>query len=452
MKTFKGAPPGPGENAYAEAVRVFNTALPLHPAKAITVRTVEEARAAVLWAAARGVPVRTHTTGHSCGSGPEMADALLVRTLIGGRIEVDPASRRVRVPAGSVWGDVVDACAAHGLAVPHGSSPTVGVVGYLLRGGLSSHGRFSGLAANSLRVVELVASDGRVLRIDGESEPDLLWALRGGGGGLGVVTSVEIDLFPVSEVVTGAAFWRAGDAHGLLPLWTAWARQAPRTVTTSLRIMRLPDSPDVPEELRVGPVLCVDGAAIGTGTAEPGAAAAAEDLLGPLRAAAPPVLDTWRKAGLAAVSSAHMDPVSPLPLITDHMLLRGDRGEEAARFLDSALDGECAHLANVELRQLGGALAAPGEPGGALDRLDASYAYVAGGVPVAGREAVDRGLDHVRGALAPWDTGRTAPTFSGAASGKAPAFPPERVRTLATLRKRVDPHGLFLDDAHAACT
>ncbi|MBQ1080599.1 FAD-binding protein [Nocardiopsis sp. B62] len=452
MKGGDETPPTSGEAGYAKATEVFNTALPLHPAAAVTVRSVEEARAAVRRAAAKGLAVRTHTTGHSAGSGPDMASAMLVRTRIEGRIEVDAASRSVRLPAGSVWGDIVDACAAHGLAVPHGSSPTVGAVGYLLRGGLSSHGRLTGVAANSLRAVELVTSDGRARRVDAASDPDLLWALRGGGGGLGVVTSVEVDLFPVSEVFTGAAFWRVEDAHRLAPLWTAWARGAPRNVTTSLRVMRLPDSPDVPQELRARPVFCVDGAAISTGTAGPEATATAGDLLGPLRAAARPVLDTWRKTDLTAVPSSHMDPVTPLPLITDHMLLRGDGGQETADFLEAALDGSCEHLANVELRQLGGALADPDVPGGALDRFDAAYAYVAGGVPVAGRDAVDTGLAHVRRALSPWDTGRAAPTFSSAGANGTPALAAEHARALASVRERTDPLGLFRDDTHAACT
>lgn len=452
MKGTGGSPSARGDVGYAEATAVFNTALPLHPATAVTVRSVEEACAAVARAAAEGVSVRTHTTGHSAGSGPDMASALLVRTRIEGRIEVDTASRVVRVPAGSVWGDVVDACAEHGLAVPHGSSPTVGVVGYLLRGGLSSHGRLSGVAANSLRAVELVTSDGRARRVDAASDPDLLWALRGGGGGLGVVTSVEVDLFPAADVHTGAAFWRVEDAHRLLPLWTAWAREAPRTVTTSLRVMRLPDSPDVPEELRSRPVVCVDGAALGDASAVSDASDTAEDLLGPLRAAAWPVLDTWRRADLTAVPTSHMDPVTPLPLITDHMLLREDGGREAAGFLEAALDESCEHLANVELRQLGGALAEPDVPGGALDRFDAAYALVAGGVPVAGRETVDTGLAHVRRALSPWDTGRAAPTFSGAGANGTPALTAEHIRALDSVRERTDPLGLFRDDTHAACT
>ncbi|MFC7613511.1 FAD-binding protein [Actinokineospora soli] len=126
-----------------------------------------------------------------------------------------------------MWKDVVAATAPHGLVPPHGSAGTVGVVGYLLRGGISFYGRKVGLAANSLRAVELVTADGELRRVDADNDPELFWAVRGGGGGFGVVTAVEVALFPAATVHTGAAFWPAEHGPALVAAWQDWCRQAP---------------------------------------------------------------------------------------------------------------------------------------------------------------------------------------------------------------------------------
>nr|BFE84738.1 hypothetical protein GCM10020093_073390 [Planobispora longispora] len=236
-----------------------------------------------------------------------------------------------RVPAGTRWGAVVEAAAAYGLAPPHGSSADVGAVGYLLRGGMSFYGRKVGLATNCLRAAELVTADGELRRADEAADPELLWALRGGGGGFGVVTAVEVDLLPVASVVTGASFWPVAHAPELLRIWREWTLEAPWEVTTSARVLNLPPLPEVPPVLAAGPVLCVDGAVL---AGEPGDAATAlrqaEDLLGPLRAVADPVMDTWQTTGAVGVLEAHMDPADPVAIVGDHLLL-GELGEEGSR-------------------------------------------------------------------------------------------------------------------------
>ncbi|MFC7615248.1 hypothetical protein ACFQV2_18785 [Actinokineospora soli] len=132
------------------------------------------------------------------------------------------------MPAGAVWREVVTKAARHGLAAVHPIAPGLGVVGYLTRGGLGLHGRARGLASNGVRAFDLVTADGKNRRVDVERDPDLFDALRGGGGGYGVVTAVELALFPLGSTVTGAAFWALEHADRLVTLWRDWAVDAPR--------------------------------------------------------------------------------------------------------------------------------------------------------------------------------------------------------------------------------
>ena len=126
------------------------------------------------------------------------------------RRAIDPDRRRARLQAGAQRQHVVGPAAEHGLAGLSGSAPDVCVTGYALGGGASWMVRRHGLAANSIRSAEVVTADGRLLRADAGSEPDLFWAMRGGGGSFGVVTELELELFPVPELYAGVLFWPPG--------------------------------------------------------------------------------------------------------------------------------------------------------------------------------------------------------------------------------------------------
>ncbi|AWK10978.1 oxidoreductase [Streptomyces spongiicola] len=444
-----------GEAAYEAATRVFNLFAPVAPAAAVTARSTAEIRAAVTRARARGLGVRVHTTGHASATARPMRDALLIRTEPAGGVEIDPRRRIARIPAGTRWGAVVEAAAPYGLAAPHGSSPAVGAVGYLLGGGLSMYARHTGLAVNSVRAVELVTADGEQRRVDADSDPELFWALRGGGGGFGVVTAVEVALFPVTGVVTGAAFWPAAQAARLLPRWRAWTERAPREATTSVRVMNLPELPEVPAVLSAGPVLCLDGVVVAPGGDDlAGARRQAGELLAPLRALADPLMDTWHEAGPLAVPETHMDPPEPVPVLGDHLLLRELGDEGVAAFLHATVDRPHCALTVAELRQLGGGLSTPAPGAGALGHLDARFAYSGAGVPGFGgpEEEIRAHCADVRRALSPWDTGRTAPTFVASLEQPQGHLDADAVLAADRVRARVDPEGLFRGDIAPGCS
>lgn len=439
----------PGTPDYAAAVDVFNLSAPARPAAAATVRTVDEVRAALSYAQSRSLPVRVHTTGHAAAAVRPVTGGLLLRTQLAGAVEVDSVRRVARIPAGTRWGEVVAATSPHGLVAAHGSSGTVGVVGYVLRGGLSCYGRYFGLAANSIRAVELVTADGALHRLDADHDPELFWAVRGGGGGFGVVTAVEVALRPARWVVTGSTFWRVDDPKRLLGDWISWTRQAPPEVTTSIRLLNLPSTPETPSILTGATVVCLEGTILCPGDADlPAARTYAEQLLDPLRSVAEPVLDAWRVCAPESVLEAQLDPADPLPFTGDHMLLGELDAAAVEAFVRAAGPGSGSPLVIAGLRQLGGGYAQPDPAGGVLSHLPASFSYAGSGSPVAGPSltAIRQHCEVVRQALSPWDTGMTAPSFVESFQQPQRHLSDQQRQAVERIRRRVDPGGRFSGD------
>ncbi|GIF07038.1 FAD-binding oxidoreductase [Actinoplanes siamensis] len=435
----------PGAPGYRAATEVFNLAAVPCPAAAVTTHTIEQVRQALRYARGEGLGVRVHSTGHASAGVRPVDGGLLVRTALRGGVSVDPATGAVRIPAGTRWGEVVAATSPHGVTVAHGSSPTVGAVGYLLGGGMSFYGRMVGLAANTIRAIDLVTADGEMLHVTADTDPELFWALRGGGGGFGVVTAVEVGVVPVRHVHTGSAWWPAVHAERLVRIWRDWAGQAPRTATTSLRVMNLPPVPGGPPQLSAGVMVSVDGAVV---CDDDPSASVARELLGPLRSVAEPVLDTWATTDVSGVLHAHMDPDRPLPVIGDHMLLRELSDDGIGRLLEVLGEGSGSPLIAAGLRQLGGAFAVPAPGGGALSHLEGAYSYAGSGVPMGGvtPQALREHCARVRAALRPWDTGRTVPSFVESFDQPQGHLEAAAVARADRVRLRVDPDGLFRGD------
>src|SRR5262249_10232903 len=151
-----------------------------------------------------------------------------------------------------------------GKASMPGTSPNVGVVGYTTGGGLSWLGRKFGWACNRVTAIELVTADGEPRTVDADNEPDLFWALRGGGGGYAIITALHLELTPVSEAYAGALLFTPDlTAYGV-QAYREWTANAPDEVSSLLRMLNLPPIPDIPEELRGKRWLAITAACIGT--------------------------------------------------------------------------------------------------------------------------------------------------------------------------------------------
>jgi FAD binding domain-containing protein len=423
----------PDDPGYDDARRAWNLAADQRPAAIVVARSATDVVAGVRLAAEHGLRIVPQGTGHLASAVPAMEDALLLRTAIGG-VEVDPVARRARVGAGAIWQDVVDAVTPHGLAALSGSSFDVGVMGYTLGGGCSWLARAKGLSANNVHAIEVVTVDGRLVRTDAETEPDLFWALRGGGGNFGVVTAIEIELFPITEVFGGMTVWPAAQARDVLAAWAAWAPTAPDAVTTSLRLLRLPPLPEVPELLRDVPVVVVDGAALAD-------APEAEAMLAGFRAVGAPIMDTWATMSPAGLLDIHMDPPAPVPANGDTACLHALDDAAIDALLEVVDPDEVAPLLFAELRQLGGALGRVADGAGARATFDGAFLLFGVGVPMGPEHGatLDARLTELLRAMRPWSNGTRYLNFAERGGEASDAYGEGVYARLQAIRRVWDP-------------
>lgn len=401
-------------------------------------RVVAPSSSAEVVAAVRGSErIHVVATGHGLIAPIEGGTALSTRLLRG--VAVDPVQRVARVGAGVTWAEVIEAAAPHGLAPVCGSAPGVGVVGYLLGGGISPIGRTFGWGSDHLRSIELVTAAGEVVIASADDHAELFWALRGGKHAPGVVVSVEVALVPVSTLYAGGLYFAGEDAETVLTTFALWSADLPESVTTSCALLRLPDVDQVPEPLRGRFVVHVRVAAVAE-------ADEAESLVAPMRTAATPIVDTVTEMPFAAIGSVHADPEGPLPAIEGGALLRDFDADAARALLSVAGPGVDAPFAVIEIRRLGGALARPAAD--AVSGRDAAYGLLVVGAPVPElfETVVPAATRETVMAMAPWASGGFQPNFIG--SLNAPwawdrAWPDEVRARLAAVYRDYDPAGVF---------
>src|SRR3954453_14513558 len=264
-----GALAPPGDDAYDAARQVFNLAVDQRPAAVAFPADANEVADVVRWARSQGLRIAGQSTGHNAGPLGLLEHTVLIRTSALGGVEIDPTREIARAGAGVVWEDVVNAAAPHGLIALHGSAPTVGITGYSLGGGMGWLARSHGLQANSVTAVELVTADGELGGCDSDNDPDLCWALRGGGGNFGIVPALEFKRYPLREIYAGFMLWGWTEAERVLTAYAAWAADAPDGVTTSFRILQMPPAPSLPPFLRGRCIAMIDGAAQDPALIEP---------------------------------------------------------------------------------------------------------------------------------------------------------------------------------------
>jgi FAD/FMN-containing dehydrogenase len=301
---FSGRILHPRDRGYAAARRLWNGSIDRHPAVIVQPRTAEDVATAVLAAREERLEIAVRGGGHSM-AGHSMVDAGMTIDLSAmRRVDVDPVRRQSRVGGGALLIDVSEAAAPHGLAMPYGHVSHTGVAGLTLGGGIGWVMRRYGLAVDSLRSAQLVTADGEIVRAGEEENPDLFWALRGGGGNFGVVTDFEFELHPHGpEVLAGLVLHRLEDAAEVLRQTRAFMDEAPDEITLFETFLTVPGVDPFPRELWGRP-------AFGLGMVYAGPVALGETALRPLRALGRPELDLVTPMPNVAVQTM-LDPTAP---------------------------------------------------------------------------------------------------------------------------------------------
>jgi FAD binding domain len=427
---------GPEDPGWDEARRAWNLAVDQRPAAVAQPESAEDVVAAVEVAREHGLRVAPQGTGHGAPPRASLEGSVLVDMSGMNTVEIDPQGRRVRMEAGAQWQHVVGPAAEHGLAGLSGSAPDVCVTGYALGGGVGWLARRYGLAANSIRAAEVVTAEGRTVRVDADSEPDLFWALRGGGGSFAIVTALELELFPVRELYAGVLFWPQERAAEVLQAWREWTAGLPDEMTSLGRLLNVPPLDEIPEPVRGRSFVVVEAAWLGD-------EAGGSEQLAPLRALGPE-MDTFAMIPPPGPVALHMDPPEPVPGAGDGILLAELPAEAIDALVGAAGPGTASPLVSLELRHLGGAAARPGPESGALAAVGVPYMLFAVGTVMDPRmkEAVMQRLDQVQAALAPWDAGRLL-GFADRPVDVERLFPAEVYRRLREVKAKYDPKDLI---------
>lgn len=431
----------PGDAGWDRARQAFNLTVDQRPRAVVVPAGEPDVVAAVQHASRHGLRIAPQLTGHGAGALGPLDDVVLMRLSELAEVTIDPDARRVRVGAGVTWKRVVDRLSEHGLAALHGSSPTVGVAGYSLSGGMGWLARRYGLQAGSVTAIEAVTADGQLVRADAGHEPHLFWALRGGGGSFAVVTAIEFAVHPVAELYAGALFFELERAGEVLHAWTGQLSDFPDELTSWASLLRLPDAAHVPAELRGGSFAVVSGAFLG-------GAADGSRLLDPLRRLRPR-LDTFAPVAPAALGDLAMDPPRPVPYASVHRLLGELPPDGVDALVAAAGPGSGSALTKVQLRHTGGALARPRPGAGALSGLPGRLSAFGLGVvaDAAAETAVRASLETLDAALRPHRVGEYPAFVEDPADAGRFFEPPTRAR-LREVKALYDPDDVFTG-AHA---
>jgi hypothetical protein len=422
----------PGDDGWDAARQAWHLSVDQRPAAVVIASSARDVALVVDAAREVGLRVAPQSTGHNAAPLGDLTNTILLKTSAMRCVEVDPVTQLARAEAGALWMDVTPVAAKHGLAALAGSSPDVGVAGYTLGGGLSWLGRSHGLAANSVTALEVVTADGRLRRIDADNDPELFWALRGGGGSFAVVTALEFRLYPIAEVYAGVLFFPVERANEVLNSWRKWLQSVPDQVTSIGRVLRFPPLPELPPHLS-GRSYVVIEAACQLPEDE------ANTLLAPLRELGP-ALDTFRPTPVTELSQLHMDPEGPTPAHGDGMLLRTLSKGTVDAFVQASNSAGPA-LLSLELRHLGGKLTPGALPGGAVDGIDAAFALFAVGITPTqeAKRLTKAAVEGVQHRLVEWATGGCYANFAECRKSGSALFGAQAYRKLTEVKAAYDP-------------
>ncbi|MEZ4519270.1 MAG: FAD-binding oxidoreductase [Chloroflexota bacterium] len=435
-----GAVYSPTDDDYYQARMAWNLSYDPHPALILMAVNADDIAAGVNFAREHGLDVALQATGH--GVVRTSDGALLINTADMHGVTVDPDAQTAWVEAGTRWGDVLAAAQVHGLAPLLGSSPGVGAVAYTLGGGFGWLGRKYGLSADSTLRFEVVTADGEKRTASATENPDLFWGLRGGGGSLAAVTGMEIQLYPVETVYGGSLVYPGVLAGDVFRRWRDWITTVPDEMTTSVRIMNLPDMEFIPPPMRGQTVVMFTGCHCGD-------LAEGEAMVQEWREWQKPIMDGFRPLPFTQSAEISQDPEDPSPGLASGAWL-SDLNDDAVDVLvrfGTLQEGQVP-LIMTEVRHAGGAI-------NRVDPDTSAYGHrsselllsLIGMVPAPPVKAAL--ADYYRrmlAALGPSAAGTVYMNFlegDEAANRVRDGFTPEKFGRLVALKAKYDPDNLF---------
>jgi hypothetical protein len=294
---FRGALLRPGEEGYDEARRVWNGAIDRRPALIARCAGADDVVEAVRFARERDLLVSVRGGGHAVAGHAVCDGGVMIDLSLMKAVRIDPATRTARAAGGLLWSELDRATQQAALATTGGIISHTGIAGLTLGGGLGHLMRKHGLSVDNLLSVDLVTADAERIQVDDDTEPELLWGLRGGGGNFGIATALEYRLHPVGPIVLGGPVcWSLRDAPRVLRVLRDLAPEAPDDLGITLSMMLAPPMPFLPPEQHGKPVL-------GLVLLWAGDPTAGERAMAPLRRVGSPLADVVRPVPYVALQS-----------------------------------------------------------------------------------------------------------------------------------------------------
>ena len=440
-RIVSGAVLAPGDEGYDSARSGWVLSIDQRPDLIVVVANEADVIAAVDYANAIDAPITVQATGH--GQPKICSGGVLINTSNLTRVEVDATSKTACIGAGALWEHVIRAAYAHGLAPVSGSAPNVGAVGYTLGGGYGIASRKYGLAIDNVRKFRIVVPGGDVEVASPAENPDLFFAVLGGGGSFGVVTEMTIDLHDSAEVFGGSVMFDASRAAEVYRAYAEWVQGLPDEVGSAVYLMNFPPAPFIPDFLHGRSMAIVIACVCGS-------LDKAEEWLKPMRTHDGAEFDTFRRMPYTESGAIFNDPVNPLPVSGRGVLLSDFTTETAEAFLGAIGPLPQSPCLMIQLRHLGGAISRKGDPRSCLKRNRRSkfFAYAIG-IP-SPQNPLERLAAYAEGvfeAIKPWVFSRGPLNFLGEGTVTASliraVFADDEFECVRRVKKAYDPHNRF---------
>lgn len=437
-REIRGTVLGAEDAGYADAIVAWNLAATHTPSVVVLPEGPPDVVAAVRYAADAGLGIGVQATGH----GPVLpVDGMLINTSRMDGVTVDPVARTASIGAGSTGGSVLAAAQEHGLAPLLGASPTVGAIGLTLGGGFGWLSRRYGPACDAVRSFDVVTPNACLVRASTGENVELFRALRGGGGGvLGVVTAMVVDLFPVTSVYAGNLVYPATAAVEVTERYAHWVEQAPDDLTSSIVFMNFPADPAVPTPMRGQSFVMVRGCWCGD-------LGEGRGFVDDFRVATSPAMDVWTEMSFSDSATISNDPVEPMPVVgTGAWLTRLD-GDVAAMLASHTFPTTGPPPVTFsEVRHLGGAVTRRVSRDSVMGNRDRQFLLATIATAGGGGLVMTSGQADLLGALG---DDLSAGTFNNFVDGAArrsatqASTDASHHRALASLQTRLDPQDLL---------